>query len=235
MSSQYVDFQNALAMAIASGIGGDGEMMTQDTIWSGDYQLTSSYVDLVDENIVLKYDILEIRLGNYTQMFTVKQLKESPEIRTDFVVNNSNHVVASFKFADKKLKVALDSGTYQQYAHLTKIYGIKFTGTKSIDYSTAEQVVGKYLGETLYQKTIIQTLNWTSSTTSPTIAHGVSGFKKLVAYDIMIGGYTLPYMSSANSAPRTFLYTADGTNLNFKNVDNWTGYELNCTIQYTKN
>lgn len=216
--------------------GGDEKMMIQEDLWTGDHQLTAEYFILKDEDIVLKYDILEVRVGSYTQMFTVKQLQELPEVRTDFVVNNSNHIVASFKFAENKLQVALDSGTYQQYSHLNKIYGIKFTGTKPIDYSEEEQIIGKYLGKTLYQKTIEFSVSakvaWIPSTITNIekivnqimVVYNNSGDSISVPFYGVDGYIETQYNKNLNS----FLYRTNSDTL-------FSGYQNgSITVQYTK-
>lgn len=157
--NEYVDFQNALALAIASGIGGDGEMMVQETLWEG---VSGNYSEYVLNKSLWNYDLLffggraAVGLDDITDhgFLLINAIKKQMETSSNLVSwyggYDTRHLV--FRVNDTG-NIINNIGYYNQY--ITKIIGIKFTGTKSIDYSTEEQVIGKWIdGKPLYQKTV---------------------------------------------------------------------------------
>ena len=109
-------------------------------------------------------------------------------------------------------------------------------GVPTHHYSTDEQVVGTYLGETLYEKTFYN-LNLTRGSWT-TIAHSISNIAKIISFDgiILRTNDDIPFPLNYFESTNAFITTqVNKTNIECKvNISSGDYVLNNITIQYTK-
>jgi hypothetical protein len=108
---------------------------------------------------------------------------------------------------------------------------------KAVHYSTNEQVIGTFLGETLYRKTfdIGNLLN----NGTKTVAHGISNLKYVInwsgtCYSTIDTGYCRPIPLSDPTATNTIRLDVGGGNISIKTASDWSAYKAFVTLEYTK-
>lgn len=112
-------------------------------------------------------------------------------------------------------------------------------GVPTHHYSTSEQVVGTYLGKTLYEITV--DTGTLPNNTTKTIAHGISDLKAVID----LRGYArntnnginipIPYVYKSGSYSKSLQAYSDATNITLISGENLSGYtESSVTLQYTK-
>lgn len=128
-----------------------------------------------------------------------------------------------------------------QYTKTTDTAGSgKFTpaGTQTEHYSTEEQVIGTWFGETLYRKTV--NFGALPNNATKTVAHGISNLKYIKSYEgtakSTSNGYylTLPYIHSTSASRYVEMYF-DSTNISIATKEDRSVYDI-CyiTLEYTK-
>lgn len=111
------------------------------------------------------------------------------------------------------------------------------SGDKAVHYSTDEEVIGTFLGETLYRKTI-DTGSIPNNTTK-TVAHGISNLKYIRSISGGAKNPTVNYFAplpyvQPDDAYQITVY-ADLTNINITSTSNMEGYSQSyITLEYTK-
>ena len=120
--------------------------------------------------------------------------------------------------------------------------GIEYSsgGSSSHNYSTTEQVVGKWIdGKPIYEITV--NTGTLPNNTTKTTAHGISNLKSVIDFK----GYALntnnginiplPYVYKSGTTTRCLQVYADATNITLVSMENMSGYtESYVTLQYTK-
>lgn len=249
--NEYVDFQNALALAIASGIGGDGEMMVQDVLWEGNLNNNTDTANL--SKSIFDYDLIGVFSSsgvdssgfnnNQMQKFVIpeKGNTNTYQFSLNCYLPGSQGSTSPYKFQYEygmrfgfptEKTLAMDRIYTNGYtaARIFKVIGIKFTGTKSIDYSTEEQVIGKWIdGKPLYRKVFpfdtTVTINGNSYTE---VSINISYIDKIIDNTVFatnFSGIRKNVAVQVHSTNKTiFLY-------NFSSASTTSG---GCMIEYTK-
>lgn len=109
----------------------------------------------------------------------------------------------------------------------------------SVNYSSEEQVIGEWFGETLYQKTV--NCGALPSATAKSVAHGISNINRVLDYKgISTDGEsyaTLPFVNpmQQNGINHGVMVMVDKTNITITNRLDYSSFTSTyITIQYTK-
>lgn len=181
------------------------------------------------------------------------------------VYGATSHIINNARWTDGKLEVvraALDDNATSGNTNVIRllnswytsdsIYTVTIRYTKATDaansfnyadendYSTSEQIIGKWVdGSNLFQKTI--SFGTLPNATSKTVAHGISNLKRIIE----VSGYAyrssstafipLPFSGTNTSANANVNITCDATNILVTTLtDRSTFTESYITIKYTK-
>ena len=104
------------------------------------------------------------------------------------------------------------------------------------EYSTTEQVIGKWLnGETLYRKVI--DFGAMPNATSKDVAHGITNLSRIITYNaIMSNGSTnfpIPIAQPSNTSLTAYAYVTN-TNVHMETTTNRSSYTAFVILEYTK-
>lgn len=110
---------------------------------------------------------------------------------------------------------------------------------KKLNYSTTEQVIGKWMNKPLYRKTFVYTLPSNVSTGIINIPHGITNLKMVTDVKLTVPtgtslGYIIPFTNKNGSANSITSY--NNQYLFFEIYDDiWgKGREFHITVEYTK-
>ncbi len=135
-----------------------------------------------------------------------------------------------------------NGSTVYSVAHYTKTTDSAMSVTDGNEYSTDEQVVGKWIdGSPVYQKTI--DLGALPNSTIKTVAHGISNLKSVIEFDaIAVGTFSstgtyyafhLPNVGQSSQYGMECIVEGANVSINTQTNRDWLyGY---MTIKYTKN
>lgn len=154
-------------------------------------------------------------------------------VRIDYQQPNDLYLFVQTQRNDTTCYVTIQ---YTKTADTAGSGSISAEGVPLHHYSTTEQVVGTWMGETLYEKSFTPTL----AVGSNTVVHGISNFGDLVSvkgscrYNNQNKSLPLPYVSTN---PQYMILVGDITDTDF-NVNVGSSFssieDAKITIQYTK-
>lgn len=110
---------------------------------------------------------------------------------------------------------------------------------KKLNYSTTEQVIGKWMNKPLYRKTFVYTLPSNVSTGIINIPHGITNLKMVTDVKLTVptgtsSGYIIPFTNKNGSANSITSYNNQYLFFEIYN-DTWgQGREFHITVEYTK-
>lgn len=156
------------------------------------------------------------------------------------VMANINNGIIRLQ-ADRNDNVITVRYVILQYTKTTDVAGSGEyvpSGDKAVHYSTDEEVIGTFMGETLYRKTV--NFGALPNNTTKNVAHGISNLKYIKSYEGTAYNSTnkyflsLPYLHASVANNYIEIYFND-TNISIVTKTDRTPYDV-CyvTLEYTK-
>lgn len=145
----------------------------------------------------------------------------------------------AWKFKVKHLAGAWDESQMEETDVLTELaaqnknFDTLSEKIESTDI-TQERLVGKFYGKNVYEKVIDRYINIPASTNFQTfsIPHGIENFESIISINIMVDGYTLPFLRD-DGYLTTYIFIVTNTNIVLYNRTDWNN-NFRITLRYTK-
>jgi hypothetical protein len=156
----------------SGGGGGGGGDYTEETLWSGSVEASTSGELITLSEPITNFDAIYMVVGSGTSWYIPAWYITSQLTVGEHYVGSVNDNIAANWYLTSLSSLTVTSISSSNKTTYTKIVGIKFgSGGGSHIYSTTERVVGKWVDNSdVYERTILFTLASSSAYTSVTLA-----------------------------------------------------------------
>lgn len=164
---------------------------------------------------------------------------ENKDIYTflDYLVDSINDLPTSPEIIDNLTSTSATNPLSARQGNILK--QLQDDIEKKLNYSTTEQVIGKWMNKPLYRKTFVYTLPSNVSTGIINIPHGITNLKMVTDVKLTVptgtsSGYIIPFTNKNGSANSITSYNNQYLFFEIYN-DTWgQGREFHITVEYTK-